>query len=136
MQTDTTLLVGIMCLAHCVIELLADDTTIPISFLFRAFIYLIVFFNFLQAYISAGGEMPSKIKYVASGYFLYTTHVVVKFMLGHGQVPELISDVALCQYYLMTLLTFMIHTYFSEIYIEVGAAKISYSRKRIVAKDV
>ena len=93
-------------------ELLADSTALPISIYFRGFFCLVVCINFLQGFLAAGNELPSKAKYALSGFCLYSLHLICKFVLGRERVPELLSDVALCQYYLMTLLTFMIALYF------------------------
>ena len=122
-------------MAHCIVELLADSTDLPISLYFRAFFFILVGFNFLQSYISAGNELTSKIKYGFSGYGLYTLHIACRNILGEDMVPELVSDVALCQYYLMTLMTFMIQIYFAEIFSDKGAAKVAYCRQKVVIAD-
>mmetsp|Transcript_11257 Transcript_11257/g.14210 ORF Transcript_11257/g.14210 Transcript_11257/m.14210 type:complete len:189 (+) Transcript_11257:1-567(+) len=124
---ESTLIVGISCFVHCVVELLADSTELPISTFFRLFIYMVVCLNFAQAYVAAGGAIPSKLKYTFSGFCLYASHALLKF--GVVELPELLVDIVLCQYYLMTLLAFMIHVYFGEIYSEPGKAKTVYMRE-------
>ena len=133
MSTEQTLLIGFSCLFHCVVELIADSSNIPVSLGFRGAIWSIVMGNIGFTYMDAGFAVPSKVKYTVAGFAAYLAFSLIRLL--PIWLPEILADMALCQYYLMTLLAFVIHMFFGEIYNEVGAEKFAYSREKVSEED-
>ena len=79
--------------------------------------------NFLTCYLNtgAGCYMPPKMWFVLIGFVIYTLVQLADFskdMMGFSdyKIPELVADIALYQYYVMTLATLIALLFYSETY--------------------
>ena len=104
------------CLAHCVVEFLAEEKVYEVSPFLRCAIYISVSTTFLTACLAAANSLPAKIKNALIGFGIYTLYALAAPVLKHQgtEVPELVTDIFMAQYYVMTLWSLMVACFFSE----------------------
>ena len=101
----------------------------------RCTIYVSVSTTFLTACLGAGYSLPAKIKNALIGFGIYTVYALAAPVLrSQGtEIPELVTDIFLAQYYVMTLWCLMLACFFTEFYSDEQAAerpKICYFQEK------
>ena len=107
------------CFVHC----LLDFFQFEVSDTFKASTYPLIGMNFVTSYLNTGAGylLPPKMWFVLIGFVLYSLVQIfdyAKNLMGFTDfhIPELVVDIALYQYYVMTLVSFLALLFFSETY--------------------
>ena len=80
---DSTMTVSLFCLAHCVVEFLAEEKVYEVSPFLRCAIYISVSTTFLTACLAAANSLPAKIKNALIGFGIYTLYALAAPVLKH-----------------------------------------------------
>lgn len=112
------LITTLFCLAHCVIGLME---TLPLSETFRGFAYIMVVMNFFTSFINTGSAvyMPPKLWFALTSFCSYSAvngYDYFDQMFNFYEIPDIFMDLALYQYYIMSLISLLAIVFYSETY--------------------
>ena len=107
--------------------------TLGLSPLFRFFVFITVFINFLTAWLTSDKQVPAKLYHCLVGFSIYTAYSLVVLAMGKESLADIVHDLMLCQYYVMVLWTLVLAYFFKEIYstVENGNYKVGYFRETV-----